>query len=295
MKMKPGTNEAIIEGVLSEKVVREFDDGAIAGELVVQVPLSIDGKEHQSIVPLSFYAKPITKAGKPNSAYKGIKTILDNAVALNEIDNEKTKPSYIRLRSGQINENMFFAQDGRFVSFARIRGNFFDRVKESDFSPKAVFKVKMIVADMYPEEITENGETFETSRLVVIGHIVQYNGAIDEVKFFVDNERHVDIISKNWSEGDTVNAQGIIKFITREVEVAAEEEDGFGEPVITSETRRVREFVITGGSMGSVEGYDEDDVYEAKKERKARIAELKETYEAKEKASSKNTSNDTGF
>ena len=38
----------------------------------------------------------------------------------------------------------------------------------------------MIVADMYPEEITENGETFETSRLVVIGHIVQYNGAIDE-------------------------------------------------------------------------------------------------------------------
>lgn len=295
MKMKPGTNEAIVEGILSEKVVREFDDGALAGELVVQVPFSIDGKEYQSLIPISFYTKPITKAGKPNPAYKGIKTILENAVALNEINSDKTKPSYIRLRNGQISENMFFAQDGRFVSFARIRGNFFDRVKESDFNPKAVFKVKMIVADMYPEEITENGETFESDRLVVIGHIVQYNGAIDEVKFFVDNTKHVDIISKNWSEGDTVNAQGIIKFITKEVEIAAEEEDGFGEPVVTSETRRVREFVITGGSMGAVEGYDEDDIFEAKKDRKGRIAELKETYEEKDKASSKNTSDDTGF
>lgn len=293
MTMKPGTNEAIVEGILYEKVVRNFDDGAIAGELIIEVPLSVDGAEVKSHIPVSFYSKPVTKAGKENVAYKGIKTILDSAVALSESTDGKA--SFIRLRNGNLGENMFFAQDDRFVSFARIRGNFFDRVKETDFNPKAVFKVKMIVANMYPEEITQGDETFETGRLVVIGHIVQYNGAIDEVKFFVDNQKHVDIISKNWSEGDTVNAQGIIKFITKEVEVASEEEDGFGDPMVTSETRRIREFVITGGSMTPVEGYDEDDIYEARKERKARIAQQKETQAEKNRDSKKNTSNDVGF
>lgn len=293
MTMKPGTNEAIVEGILYEKVVRNFDDGAIAGELIIEVPLSIDGAEVKSHIPVSFYSKPVTKAGKENVAYKGIKTILDNAVALSESTDGKA--SFIRLRNGNLGENMFFAQDDRFVSFARIRGNFFDRVKETDFNPKAVFKVKMIVANMYPEEITQGDETFETGRLVVIGHIVQYNGTIDEVKFFVDNQKHVDIISKNWSEGDTVNAQGIIKFITKEVEVASEEEDGFGDPIVTSETRRIREFVITGGSMTPVEGYDEDDIYEARKERKARIAQQKETQAEKNRESKKNTSHDVGF
>ena len=293
MTMKPGTNEAIVEGILYEKVVRNFDDGAIAGELIIEVPLSIDGAEVKSHIPVSFYSKPVTKAGKENVAYKGIKTILDSAVALSESTDGKA--SFIRLRNGNLGENMFFAQDDRFVSFARIRGNFFDRVKETDFNPKAVFKVKMIVANMYPEEITQGDETFETGRLVVIGHIVQYNGTIDEVKFFVDNQKHVDIISKNWSEGDTVNAQGIIKFITKEVEVASEEEDGFGDPIVTSETRRIREFVITGGSMTPVEGYDEDDIYEARKERKARIAQQKETQAEKNRESKKNTSHDVGF
>lgn len=293
MTMKPGTNEAIVEGILYEKVVRNFDDGAIAGELIIEVPLSIDGAEVKSHIPVSFYSKPVTKAGKENVAYKGIKTILDNAVALSESTDGKA--SFIRLRNGNLGENMFFAQDDRFVSFARIRGNFFDRVKETDFNPKAVFKVKMIVANMYPEEITQGDETFETGRLVVVGHIVQYNGTIDEVKFFVDNQKHVDIISKNWSEGDTVNAQGIIKFITKEVEVASEEEDGFGDPIVTSETRRIREFVITGGSMTPVEGYDEDDIYEARKERKARIAQQKETQAEKNRESKKNTSHDVGF
>jgi hypothetical protein len=291
--MKPGTNEAIVEGILYEKVVRNFDDGAIAGELIIEVPLSVDGAEVKSHIPVSFYSRPVTKAGKENVAYKGIKTILDSAVALSESTDGKA--SFIRLRNGNLGENMFFTQDDRFVSFARIRGNFFDRVKETDFNPKAVFKVKMIVANMYPEEITQGDETFETGRLVVIGHIVQYNGAIDEVKFFVDNQKHVDIISKNWSEGDTVNAQGIIKFITKEVEVASEEEDGFGDPMVTSETRRIREFVITGGSMTPVEGYDEDDIYEARKERKARIAQQKETQAEKNRDSKKNTSNDVGF
>ena len=285
MAMKPGTNEAIIEGTLYEKIVRNFDDGAIAGELVIQAPITIDGEEFNSLIPVSFYTKPITKAGKTNPAYKGIKTIIDSAKSLDEVDGDYSKAEKIRLRNGTVGENMFFSPDERFISFARIRGNFFDRVKETDFQPKAQFKVKMIVSNIFPEEVKIEGEMTESGRLVVMGQIVQYNGSIDEVKFIVLNKKHIDIIEKNWSVNDTVNAQGVIKYVTTEVTITDDEdEDGFGEPVTSTATRRIREFIITGGSGGPVEGYDEDDVRDARKERKERIAAEKEKQLGKEEA-----------
>jgi len=282
MGMKPGTNEAIIEGILSEKVRRDFSDGAIAGELILEVPITVDGQEVTSTIPVSFYTKPETNAGKPNPAYKGIKTILENAKSLAEVDGDPDKADRIRLRNGTLGENMFFSQDDRFVSFARVRGNFFDRVKITDFVPKSQFKVKMIVAGIAPEEIKQNGESIETGRLVVTGQVVQYNGAIDEIKFIVQNKKHIDVVNKNWSVNDTVNAQGMIYYGTTEVAVEDEEEDGFGDPIIKTSTRRIREFIITGGSSGPVEGYEEDDIAEARRDRKLRIAELKEAKTEKE-------------
>ena len=282
MAMKAGTNEAIIEGALYEKIVRNFDDGAIAGELVLEVPITIDGKDFNSLIPVSFYTKPTTKANKPNPAYKGIKTIIDSAKSLDEVDGDYTKADKIRLRNGTLGENMFFSPDERFISFARIRGNFFDRVKETDFAPKAQFKVKMIVSNIFPEEVKIDGELTESGRLVVMGQIVQYNGTIDEVKFIVQNKKHIDIIEKNWSVDDTVNAQGVINYVTTEVTILDEEEDGFGDPVASTVTRRVREFIITGGSGSAVEGYDEDEVKDARKERKERIASEKERQLGKE-------------
>lgn len=283
MAMKPGTNEAIIEGTLHEKIVRNFDDGAIAGELVIEAPITIDGEEFSSLIPVSFYTKPTTKAGKTNPAYKGIKTIIDSAKSLDEVDGDYSKAEKIRLRNGTVGENMFFSPDERFISFARIRGNFFDRVKETGFQPKAQFKVKMIVSNIFPEEVKIDGEMTESGRLVVMGQIVQYNGSIDEVKFIVQNKKHIDIIEKNWSVNDTVNAQGVIKYVTTEVTITDDEdEDGFGEPVTSTATRRIREFIITGGKGGAVEGYEEDEVKDARKERKERIAAEKEKQLGKE-------------
>lgn len=287
MAMKPGINEAIIEGVLSEKIVRDFDDGAVAGEFVIEVPMKVDGEEFTSLIPVSFYSKPLTNAQKPNVAYKGIKTVIESAKSLAEVDGDYTKADRIRLRSGNLGENMFFSQDDRFVSFARIRGNFFDRVSATDCLPKAQFKAKMIIGNIGPEIVKQGGEEVETGRLRVVGQIVQYNGAIDEITFIVQNKSYVDKIEKNWSIGDTVNVSGVIKYTTSEVAVEEEEEDGFGEPVVNTLTRRVREFIITGGSSGPVEGYDEDDIAEARRERKLRINALKDKQNEKESSAPK--------
>jgi len=284
MALKPSINEAIIEGILYEKIVRNFDDGAIAGELVIEVPVKIDGEEFFSHIPVSFYVKEKTKEGKSNSAYKGVKTIVDSAKALSETDGEPSKADRIRLRTGQLSENMFISQDDRLVSFTRIRGNFFDRVKETDCQPKAQFKVKMIVKSIDPEVEKENGEEFETGRIIVTGNVVQYNGEIDELKFVVQNKKHIDTVLKGWSVDDTVTASGIIKFVTEEITKNGDDEDTFGEALPSTVTRKVREFVITGGSPGPVEGYDEEDVTEARRARKLKIAALGKEKAEKEPA-----------
>jgi len=274
MALKEGMNEVFIEGVLSEKIVREFDNGAIAGEFVIEAPITIGAEDFTSLIPVSFYATPETKAGKPNPAYKSVKNIIDNEKSLAEVGGDYDKASRIRLPKGSLAENMFLSQDGRFVSFARIKGSFFNTVKLTDCEPQATFKVKLIVGSIADEIMKDGDEEFETGRIVVTGFVVQYNGQLDEIKLIVQNKKHIDIVTKGWRVGETVNVTGFIKYTTKEVTEASDEEDSFGEPMVTTTTRRVREFVISGGSGTSVEGYEEEDIAAARKERKARISSL---------------------
>lgn len=294
MTMKASINELMIEGVLYEKTEREFDGGVIAGEITLEVPVTIDNVEYKSIIPISYYTSPITKAGKQNPAYKGIKTILEQAKSLADVGGDYSKADRIRIRNAQLSENMFFTED-RLISFARIRGNFFDRVKEPEFQPKAQFKVKMIVQSIDPEIRKIDGEPTETGRLVVTGNIVQYNGQIDEVKFIAQNKKHIDAIEKNWNIGDTVAAAGVIKMTTEETTETQSNEDGFGEPIVNIITRKTKEFIITSGSNGGTDGYDEDDINAARKDRKKRIEELRNKTEEKAAAKGKSSSFDAGF
>lgn len=273
--MKQGLNEITVEGFLHEKIVRDFDDGTVAGELRIEVPMSVDGKETSSIIPVNFYARPLTKAGKKNVAYDSVKAVLDKGVSLAEADGDYSKVTKLRVRNAQFNENIFIANDGRLVSYPRVRGAFFDVVAPNSFNPIANFKVKMVVLSIDDEEVVEDGEVFSSGRLVITGGLVQYNGALDEVKFVAENQKHVDVIRKNWEEGDTVNAQGILRFITKEVVISTDDDgDSFGEPVVETQTRRTNDLIIIGGSSGPVDGYEEEDVREARRERKQRIDDL---------------------
>lgn len=294
MAMKASTNELMIEGVLYETTKREFDGGVIAGEIVIEVSMSNDGEDFKSIIPVSYYAGPKTKAGKDNPAYKGIVTILEKAKSLSdpEVNGDYAKADRVRIRNAQLSENMFFAED-RLVSFARIRGSFFDRVPAAESQPKAQFKVKMIVSNIESEQKKIDGDLVETGRLVVTGNVVQYNGSIDEIKFIVQNKKYINAVEKNWNIGDTVAASGIIKMTTEEVAETQSNEDGFGEPTVNIVTRKIKEFIITNGSTGSTEGYDEDEINAARRDRKQRIAELKE--KTAEKAASRTKAIDNGF
>lgn len=288
MNIKQTTNELMIEGVLYEKTSRDVSGGAIAGEIVLEVPVTIDGEEFKSLIPVNFYAAPLTKKGTENSAFKGIKTILDTGKSLMDTNGNYEEADRVRVRSAQLSENMYYSRDGRFVSFPRIRGNFFERVKISDFAPKAQFKVKMLVNDISEEEVNIDGEKTPTGRLVVSGGLIQYNGTMDEIKFIVQNKRYIDFVEKNWQIGDTVGATGVVKLTTVVVEEEDSfESDGFGEPVLNTYTRRVSEYVITNGSNGPVDdGLDESEALAARRERKNRIAIAKEDAEKKTAKSS---------
>lgn len=291
--MKQSTNEVFIEGILAEKNVRNLDNGAIAGEFVIAVPVTVDGTTYTSNIPINFYAAPKTKAGKDNVAFKGINTINEKALSMVDVDGDENKADRIRVRSAQLGENIWFSPDDRLVSFTRIRGNFFDRVKTTDTNYTATFKVRMIISKIMPETKMIDGEETETGRLVVVGELVQYNETIDQIRFIVQNQKYIDFVNKHWSEDDTVAASGLIVYTTIDTQETEMDESGFGEPQVKNITRRVREFIITGGSAGPVEsGYEEDEIRAARSERKARIQEEKDKQNEKNKSSN---STDAGW
>jgi hypothetical protein len=292
MSLAQATNESIVEGILLEKNVRKDLPGdAIAGNFVLSVDM---GNGITSEIPIEFYATPMTKAtaakpSKENPAYKGINNINDNCVSLAECLGDASKATRLRVRNAQISENIFPSQDGTMISYPRIRGNFFDIVKQSDFAPKALFKVKMIIKSIVEEQSTVDGNKEDTGRLIITGGIVNYNHEIEESKFIVENQKYVDFVNRSWAKGYTVNATGIILITSKQVE---EEDmaDGFGEPMVRTFTRRIREFKITNGSPGPVEGYDDDEIDAAWQARKSKIAKLKDEQAAKANQSASSSS-----
>ena len=285
--MKQSTNEIFIEGILAEKNVRQLSNGATAGDFTISVPLTIDGVQYTSLIPVNFYAAPKTKAGKDNVAFKGINTIIDKAVSIVDADGDENLADRIRVRSAQLGENIWFTPDDRLVSFARVRGNFFDRIKATDMIPSATFKNRIIISNIADEVKTIDGIATETGRLIVTGEIVQYNETIDQIQFVVQNQKYIDFVKQHWSIDDTVAASGVILYSTIETQEAEADESGFGDPQIKMVTRRIREYIITGGSLGPVEdGYEMDEIISARRERKERIQAEQEKQNDKNKSSS---------
>lgn len=274
MALAQGTNEALIEGILSEIEVRQQDNGAIAGKVILQCPIRPNPKSPDtivSLVPVEYYVAPITKAGKNNPAFTKINRLISDGKPLAE-GHSTELATKVRVKA-QIKENSF-AKDGQIISTTRLQGNFFDEVKNADFKPQASFEVRMIVSSILPEMKNIEGDKVETGDLIVKGYVVQYNGNLDEVRFVVRGKKYVEIIEQYWNTMETVNASGFLRFIT-ETDTYLSGEDGFGEPVEKSYVRNIRDLIINNGSKGEVDNpYPEEDVAEAIKERKRRMDDV---------------------
>lgn len=272
-------NVVKIEGILSEIDLKYgsitkngVTSKTVGGSIKVRVNTTINGEEKELEIPVHMFASQHTNAGGPNPAYESIEKVMTEYVSIAASDIEHA--DRIRITRGNIEMNEYYGQNGKLISFPRIRASFVSKVRKEDCKPDASFTVVFVVGSKAYET---DSEGVETSTYKISGLVPQFGGKIDVVPFVAVNPGVVDAVSNYWNEGDTVRASGKLNFSSRTEEVTAQVD--FGEPTTTIRTISVSDLVITGGSSTPLEGeyaIPYEDVKEALAERKNRLAELKE-------------------
>mgnify|MGYP006958192221 FL=1 len=149
--LKQAENRCKIEGILSEidlaskpfmKNGREVE--AMGGSITAKVTQKISGKEKELMIPVYMFAAKLTNAGKPNPAYESIKTVKDTFNSIASTGDED-KADRVRITSGQIRMNEYYAADGHLISFPRVHASFVTKITKADCKPEATFALQFAV------------------------------------------------------------------------------------------------------------------------------------------------------
>lgn len=277
--MRISENQVKIEGILSEVGLEAATFNrkgqtteCIRGTIKIRVEQDINGTMTTMEVPVSAFASRYTNAGAENPAYNSLKDVMENyksIAACGNIDDADR----VRITSGSLQENVFYAKNGDLVNTSRISASFINKIAKNECKPEATFTATIVVGNK-SDELDRDGTP--TNRLNVNGVIIQYGERADLIKFIVAKPDAKNHIEQYWNDGDTVRVQGKVNFSSKTEYI--EEEVGFGEPIKTAKTTSVHELLIESGSAGCLEGdaaYDIKDIQSALAARKVRIEETK--------------------
>lgn len=277
--MRISENQVKIEGILSEVGLETATFNrkgqtteCIRGTIKIRVEQDINGTMTTMEVPVSAFASRYTNAGAENPAYNSLKDVMENyksIAACGNIDDADR----VRITSGSLQENVFYAKNGDLVNTSRISASFINKIAKNEYKPEATFTATIVVGNK-SDELDRDGTP--TNRLNVNGVIIQYGERADLIKFIVAKPDAKNHIEQYWNDGDTVRVQGKVNFSSKTEYI--EEEVGFGEPIKTAKTTSVHELLIESGSAGCLEGdaaYDIKDIQSALAARKVRIEETK--------------------
>ena len=252
MELREALNEVFIEGILKEKTlelatinVQGKKADVIRGELVIS---DKENSEHRVRV----FANKLTKEGKENSVYKGLKTVMDEYVSVAEalkLGQTAEAADKVRITKGKIGLNEYYTPNGELRSFPIVTTNFVNRVKDGTYNPKAEFSLEFYFDNILPE-IKDNEET---GRLIVKGIVPVYGGEVIPLTFIVADEDAVNYIQTNYEKGKTGKVWGEL---VNTVEITKIVEQGFGKAKEKIVTKIINELVITGGEEDQ---YNEDD------------------------------------
>ena len=197
-ELKEALNEVNIVGFVKEKnlEIKKDDKGVtyITGTIDIQTDKNSSHK-------VSVYSKELKSNGEPSKVYTGLVTVMNEYVSkaqlLKEYSNKEKYPNMTPSEaeskaeveatkvevSGKISR-MEYCKNGKLISYPQITANFFRRVDEDKYKPKAEFDVVIYYDKITPEIKGDE----ETGRVKVSGYIAQFNGTIIPVEFVTDED-----------------------------------------------------------------------------------------------------------
>lgn len=274
---KESLNEFSVIGILNEIKINEgtskkTNDQWVSCEASVRVDQDINGKTEENIVPVKLFASRHKKDGGLNANFDRIKEYGEKLISLGSVEpGQEDKASKISI-TASIRENSFAGRDGRTINSWQLSTNFINNQRRDD-EEGATFVVTGVVVKKVPELDREGNET---GRLLIKLCVISWGGTANVIDFYAEGSA-ADHIDRNWEQGDTVKAAGVIAMTNRIVKT--QEDVGFGEPIVHTRTESRRELIITSGSNSGLsedESYDADDIKVALDKRKAYLASLEQ-------------------
>ena len=241
-EIKQTTNVVNVVGVLVknglECKVNSKGADCIGGSLVLRTN---DGSEHQ----IDYYANKLTKEGKESGLYKGLVTIMEQAVDLEHADSPE-QVDVIKIGGGEFSVNDFKSpKDGTVATALKISAKFANRLnsQEKEVTPKiATFEIAGVVhkldQEMIKAEPTGNG--------LVLLNVIGYQGKIIPVKLIVKSDMVDAFGTAGFYEGGGAKFNGKLINTTSTEEII--EKQTFGEDLVKTVTRTKKLNEIAGGS-----------------------------------------------
>jgi hypothetical protein len=181
-QIREAENQVKVEGYLREMRLEDKDD-IISGDVIIATDMH---SEHS----VSVYANKFNKNGNANRAYKGLQTVMAEYVSIasllkegRTLEEAVTMATKVSIGLGKLTRNEFYAND-ELISRPRISSNFFNRIKDDTFEPKAEFDI-----ECYFERIrSEIKDDTETGRLLVDVIVPMYGGVVVPMELVAEGD-----------------------------------------------------------------------------------------------------------
>lgn len=259
--LRQANTKAYVEGIVSDKkleIKTENGQNRIEGSVTIKT-------SEKNFVQFHVYCNQMTKDKKESKTYPGLLTVMNEYKSIADYGEEEAD----RVRVSGV-FNLFRGKNSE--TRLSYNANFFNRINDDSFEPKAEFEVEGFIKAIVPEVDTEGQET---DRIKVILWVPTYNG-IEPLELIADKE-NANEIDNIYDIGQTTVFYGNI--INNRIVTTTEKPVAFGKPKVETRTSFVNELVITGGEapyedeVGDRVPYNKDVIQAAVQERENQIQE----------------------
>lgn len=281
--MKKCINKVTIEGYLYQhtlalKTVQDPQSANYGKEYINgQIEIVVD-EDGLNIIPVRYtYVTPTTSSGAVNRNYAVLKSIIDGGRTW--IENGKDAAMKVKCDTS-FALNDFYANDGSLVSQMVQEGGFISTVAELSHPEKRnSFILDLLITSVVRREADEEKGTLEHCEIRGAGF--NFRNALLPMNFKLYNPQGMDYfedLEASPANPVFLKVFGEIKHTTTQINRT--EESAFGEAIVSSYDRKVKEWIITNASKNIYDFGDEsvmtvEDVSKAMQDREVYLAGVK--------------------
>lgn len=305
--MKKMINEVKIIGRLYsadlKEAVVENKESAVFGKSYINGTVNIaTDEEGLNVVPITFtFVTDTTKAGKSNPTYANLKKIMSDDSIKTFSKDGKDAATIVEVKSSQLAvDDRYVVANKEYKAWTNNSGGFVSFKTKNDLpeleEDRNSFDADIVITGF--RRVPEDTEKNVAEHGVIHGAIFSFNGSILPIDFKVTNAGGIDYfegLGVSNSNPVFTKVHGMI--VNNRVVVKTEESSAFGKPIIKTDVKTTRDWIVTSAietpySFGTEGVLTAEELTKAMQDREIHLAKVKK--DAEDYAAKKNTGASNG-